>query len=362
MAIVAGSVAERVAGDERLRNTSVAFDRDGRQVGVYRKIHQFDVDLPGQRVRESDTDAPGTGGVIAALGDLQRRPHDLLRPALPRALPGLRRSRCDGGDGARRLPRAHRPRPLGGAAARAGDREPVLRRRRQPARHAARGLHRVRPLDDRRPVGHRGRAGARRAGSDRRRMRPRAARARARCRCPRSRTGARRRTTFRPDLRVAAVALAVGLVLADASVVILALPAIYREYHAEVADVAWVVTAFNLAIALAAVPAARLATRGGRAGLCRRARRLRRGRGCLRAGALARIPDRRARRAGRGRGGGGVRGARAAAGDRGRRAPSGARLGRRRHRGRGARPGDRRAAHAADLVAVDLRRCRCRSR
>jgi MFS family permease len=45
-------------------------------------------------------------------------------------------------------------------------------------------------------------------------------------------------------------------VLADASVVILALPAIYREYDAEVADVAWVVTAFNLA-----VPAARLATR-----------------------------------------------------------------------------------------------------
>jgi MFS family permease len=50
-------------------------------------------------------------------------------------------------------------------------------------------------------------------------------------------------------------------VLADASVVILALPAIYREYSAQVADVAWVVTAFNLAIALAAVPAARMATR-----------------------------------------------------------------------------------------------------
>jgi MFS family permease len=60
---------------------------------------------------------------------------------------------------------------------------------------------------------------------------------------------------------VAAVALAVGLVLADASVVILALPAIYREYSAAIADVAWVITAFNLAIALAAVPAARLATR-----------------------------------------------------------------------------------------------------
>jgi predicted amidohydrolase len=70
MAIIAGSVAERVDGDERLRNTSVAFDRDGRQAGVYRKIHQFDVDLPNQRVRESDTDAPGTGGVIARLGEL----------------------------------------------------------------------------------------------------------------------------------------------------------------------------------------------------------------------------------------------------------------------------------------------------
>jgi predicted MFS family arabinose efflux permease len=64
------------------------------------------------------------------------------------------------------------------------------------------------------------------------------------------------------------VALAVGLVLADASVVILALPAIYREYHAQVADVAWVVTAFNLAIALSAVPAARLATRRAAGRVC----------------------------------------------------------------------------------------------
>ena len=88
MAIVAGSVAERVEGDERLRNTSVAFDRDGRQVGVYRKIHQFDVDLPGQRVRESDTDAPGTGGTIAAIGDLNvglTICYDLRFPELYRA-------------------------------------------------------------------------------------------------------------------------------------------------------------------------------------------------------------------------------------------------------------------------------------
>jgi deaminated glutathione amidase len=88
MAIVAGSVAERVPGDARLRNTSVAFDRDGTQVAVYRKIHQFDVDLPNQRVRESDTDAPGTGGAIAALGDVRvglSICYDLRFPELYRA-------------------------------------------------------------------------------------------------------------------------------------------------------------------------------------------------------------------------------------------------------------------------------------
>jgi predicted amidohydrolase len=88
MAIVAGSVAERVSGDVRLRNTSVAFDRDGSQVAAYRKIHQFDVDLENQRVRESDTDAPGTGGVIAALGDVRvglTICYDLRFPELYRA-------------------------------------------------------------------------------------------------------------------------------------------------------------------------------------------------------------------------------------------------------------------------------------
>ena len=50
------------------------------------------------------------------------------------------------------------------------------------------------------------------------------------------------------------LALAVGLVLADSSVVTLALPAILREFDAGVAAVAWVLIAFNLALALAAVP------------------------------------------------------------------------------------------------------------
>jgi predicted MFS family arabinose efflux permease len=64
------------------------------------------------------------------------------------------------------------------------------------------------------------------------------------------------------------VALVVGLVLADSSVVILALPAIYREFGAEVAHVAWVITAFNLTLAAAAVPAAALVPRVGANRLC----------------------------------------------------------------------------------------------
>ncbi len=61
-------------------------------------------------------------------------------------------------------------------------------------------------------------------------------------------------------------ALAAGLVLADSSVVTLALPEILRSLDASVAGVAWVLIAFNLALALAAVPAARLAPRPAYAG------------------------------------------------------------------------------------------------
>jgi predicted MFS family arabinose efflux permease len=56
--------------------------------------------------------------------------------------------------------------------------------------------------------------------------------------------------------RRTALAVAVGLVLADSSVVVLALPEIYRELDVSVTAVAWVLIAFNLALALIAVPAA----------------------------------------------------------------------------------------------------------
>lgn len=66
-----------------------------------------------------------------------------------------------------------------------------------------------------------------------------------------------------PRPRIAALALAVGLVLADSSVVVLALPRIYRELNTSVAGVTWVLVSFNLVMALAAVPAAHLARRAG---------------------------------------------------------------------------------------------------
>ncbi len=66
-----------------------------------------------------------------------------------------------------------------------------------------------------------------------------------------------------PKPRLAALALAVGLVLADSSIVVLALPDIYRELDTTVAGVTWVLISFNLVMALAAVPAALLARRVG---------------------------------------------------------------------------------------------------
>lgn len=67
----------------------------------------------------------------------------------------------------------------------------------------------------------------------------------------------------RSNVAIALLSLAVGVVLADSAIVTLALPSILRELDADVSEVAWVLTGFNLALALAAVPAARICTRGG---------------------------------------------------------------------------------------------------
>src|SRR4051794_41250787 len=66
-----------------------------------------------------------------------------------------------------------------------------------------------------------------------------------------------------PRPRAAALALAVGVVLADSSIVVLALPDIYRQLDTSIAGVTWVLVSFNLVMALAAVPAALVARRVG---------------------------------------------------------------------------------------------------
>lgn len=66
MYILGGSFLERIPGESRLCNTSTLFDRSGALIARYRKLHLFDVDLPGQApYRESATVAPGTEVVTA---------------------------------------------------------------------------------------------------------------------------------------------------------------------------------------------------------------------------------------------------------------------------------------------------------
>ncbi len=61
----------------------------------------------------------------------------------------------------------------------------------------------------------------------------------------------------------AVVAVAVGVVLADSSIVTLALPDVLRAFDADVGDVAWVLISFNLVLALVTLPAAAFVQRRG---------------------------------------------------------------------------------------------------
>jgi deaminated glutathione amidase len=65
----AGSLLEAVAGHERIFNTTVVFDDQGREVGAYRKIHLFDITAPdGKRYCESETVASGDKLLIYEIG------------------------------------------------------------------------------------------------------------------------------------------------------------------------------------------------------------------------------------------------------------------------------------------------------
>lgn len=88
--LLLGSLPERVPGDARVRNTSVLLGPDGGTVAVYRKVHLFDIDLPGmEHLKESKAVVPGDEVVLAdtALGPVGLSIcYDLRFPELYREL------------------------------------------------------------------------------------------------------------------------------------------------------------------------------------------------------------------------------------------------------------------------------------
>ena len=64
--LVAGSISERVGGEQRLRNTSVHVGPDGELRATYRKVHMFDVVVDGTVYHESEHEEPGEELVVSA--------------------------------------------------------------------------------------------------------------------------------------------------------------------------------------------------------------------------------------------------------------------------------------------------------
>jgi predicted amidohydrolase len=64
--LLAGSITEHAPGQAKNYNTSVLISPKGEYLAVYRKIHLFDVDLPGRvTMRESDAKLAGSEVVSA---------------------------------------------------------------------------------------------------------------------------------------------------------------------------------------------------------------------------------------------------------------------------------------------------------
>ncbi len=88
--IHAGSILEAVPEDDRLANTTLAFDRAGREIARYRKIHLFDITAPdGTAYKESATIKPGDAVVTYDCEDVTvgcSICYDLRFPALFQAL------------------------------------------------------------------------------------------------------------------------------------------------------------------------------------------------------------------------------------------------------------------------------------
>ncbi len=86
----AGSILEAIPGEDRIANTTLAFDRAGREVARYRKIHLFDITTPdGVDYKESAAIRPGDAVVTYPCEDVIvgcAICYDLRFPALFQAL------------------------------------------------------------------------------------------------------------------------------------------------------------------------------------------------------------------------------------------------------------------------------------
>jgi predicted amidohydrolase len=67
--LVAGSIAERREGHDRVANTSVHVGPEGHVKAVYRKIHMFDVEVDGVEYRESEHSEPADEIVLSETAD-----------------------------------------------------------------------------------------------------------------------------------------------------------------------------------------------------------------------------------------------------------------------------------------------------
>jgi predicted amidohydrolase len=87
--LAGGTIPESIPGDSRVFNTALLAGPDGELLASYRKIHLFDVDLPGASLRESKGVAAGDRPVVARtpLGPIGLSVcYDVRFPELYRAL------------------------------------------------------------------------------------------------------------------------------------------------------------------------------------------------------------------------------------------------------------------------------------
>ena len=162
-----GSMIELIPGGSQVYNTTCVFNREGREVARYRKIHMFDITAPdGTPYNESATVKAGSDVVLYDLEGFKvgcTICYDMRFAELYLALAKARRRHHHG---AVVVHAADRQGPLGSAAARPRDRDADVHRRARPVRPVRRRRRRdaplVRPQPHRRPVGPRRLQGFRR--------------------------------------------------------------------------------------------------------------------------------------------------------------------------------------------------------